>query len=453
MQIIIHCGLDKAGSTAIQAHVALFRQWLLRNGVYLPMAGLSGFGHVALFRDLDEKNWQPLVEELAAAAAGDYTRCFLSYEGICSFDEQSLARIRDYLAGHEVTLLFYLREQAQIIQSGYLQGLKSAGSPISMAQLNGDHALLCSVNRDYMRMLQKFETVFTREAIAIRRYEPLEWPAGSIVWDLLAFLGCPPDDEITPSEQRQNTSLDMQAAAILNVFDSYGANPTARAELVEDLLWLIQKYPGGSKYFLDDSALRAIRDFYRASNAALAERYGVEFDYADCVATPTGRLEAAGTGAGVSYVQELAGLVRYSRWKGEAMDGPALAALLRHQRGWSRFEAWGVWSLGDISTITFRLPLSRFTGFEDVIILDFRGRYFGGNTSTEIWAGDEFIEDSDLRNAGVNIPLRLLDADRLVHLQLRHHAAVSPAELAIDKDRRRLAYGLQGLSYRLSTSC
>ena len=134
-------------------------------------------------------------------------------------------------------------------------------------------------------------------------------------------------------------------------------------------------------------------------------------------------------------------------------SGAALAALLRHQRGWSRFEAWGVWSLGDISTITFRLPLSRFTGFEDVIILDFRGRYFGGNTSTEIWAGDEFIEDSDLRNAGVNIPLRLLDADRLVHLQLRHHAAVSPAELAIDKDRRRLAYGLQGLSYRLSTSC
>ena len=49
--------------------------------------------------------------------------------------------------------------------------------------------------------------------------------------------------------------------------------------------------------------------------------------------------------------------------------------------------------------------------------------------------------------------MRLLDADRLVHLQLRHHAAVSPAELAIDKDRRRLAYGLQGLSYRLSTSC
>lgn len=439
MQLIIHCGLDKAGSTAIQAHVALFRQWLMRNGVYVPESGLSGFGHVALFRELGGENWQPLLEELRALDQTRYRHCFLSYEGIRAFDAAQLALVRDHLRDYEVTVLFYLREQAEILQSGYLQRLKSEAQPLSIAHLNADHSLLVPDSRDYFRLLRKFESVFGREGLALRLYQPDTWRDGSIVWDLLEFLGCAPDDQIAPSVQRQNISLDVQSARILNVYDSYAGDSAHRAALVEDLLWLAQRHPGGSKYFLAADAVQAIRDHYRVSNAALAQRYGIGFACRDCAAHPPG--------GRVSYLDELARLARYPRWKGERLEGPGLAALLQHQPGWSRVESWGAWSLGDASHVEFRLPLSRFTGFEDALVLRFRGRYFADNTSTRVLANDILIGEFDLREGVVNIPFRLLDDDRVVHLQLLHQAPVSPAALGMNDDGRRLAYGLQGIGF------
>jgi hypothetical protein len=452
MQVIIHCGLDKAGSTAIQAHVALYRDWLLRNGVYLPRSGLSGFGHVALFRDISAGKWQPLLDELSALERGDYSQCFLSYEGIWQFDRQSLLRVRDYLGDYDVTLLFYLREQAEIIQSGYLQGLKSAANPLTVSHLNSDYALLEMASRDYVRMLERFESVFGREALVVRPYQPGRWRDGSIVWDLLAFLDCLPDSQFTASRHRQNASLDAQSAGILNVFDAYGDNATAREALVEDLLWLSQKHPGGGRYFLDEAAVQHIWRFYHRSNRQLAERYGVEFDYNDCAANADMATGVADAGtAGVSYLKELADLTRYPRWRGEQVVGPQLAALLRYGKGWSRFEDWGVWSLGDRSRLAFRVPQVRFTGFEDAFILVFRGRYFAANASTQVWINGHLFADCDLREAALKIPLRLLDENRVIRLELRHHAATSPAALAIGDDRRRLAYGLQALNYQFCT--
>lgn len=447
MQLVIHCGLDKAGSTAIQAHVALFREWLLRNGIYLPASGLSGFGHVALFSDLSAENWQPLLDELSALDQAGFTHCFFSYEGICKFDDEKLAFIKRHLVDYEVTVLFYLREQAEILQSGYLQQLKSARHPESIAHLNHDHALLVRPGRDYFAMLEKFESVFGSEAVAVRLYQPARWRDGSIIWDLLEYLECPPDSQFTPARQRQNISLDIQSAGILNLFDSYSEDTHARKALVEDLLWMIDKYPGGSQYFLDQAAVQYVRKFFLSSNTALARHYGIEFDYRDCVADAAD----AGSGTRVSYVAELAKLACYPRWRGEPLDGSGLAVLLRYSKGWSRFENWGVWSLGDTSQLEFRLPRTRFTGFEDCFLLRFSGRYFGANRSTQIRVNDSLIADADLRDVEVRVPVALLDDNRIARLELRHGAAVSPVALGTGNDKRLLAYGLQGLSYEFST--
>jgi len=447
LKIIIHCGLDKAGSTAIQAHAMLYRQWLSRHGIYLPSRGLSGFGHVALFRDLGAANWQPLIDELTALDQAAFRCCFLSYEGICQFDEGKLALIRDHLADHEVTLLFYLREQAEILQSGYLQTLKTARTTLSVAHINTGHGVIDPANRDYFLMLEKFRSIFGKDAINVRLYQPELWRDGSVVWDFLDAIGCPPDSSFIPSKSKQNISLDLQSARILNVFDSYGENAGGREALVEDLLWLMQKYPGGGRYFLDEQAVQRIREHYRQSNAALAERYGVEFVYASCCADA----DDAGTGGGVSYTKELAALARYHRWKGEQLDGPELATLLQYSPGWSQFEPWGVWSVGDRSRIEFRLPLPRFTGWEDTLVLNFRGCYFCDNTSTQTLINGCFLEDANLSEHALRIPLGLLDENRVVRVELRHHAAVSPFNRGTGSDRRALAYGLQSLGYHLAS--
>jgi hypothetical protein len=445
MQIVVHCGLDKAGSTAIQAHVALFRSWLLGQGVYVPLHCLTGFGHVALFRDLSKGNWQPLLDELSTVDQTEYPRCFLSYEGICRFDQQTLARIAEYLEGHQVTVLFYLREQAEVIQSGYLQQLKSQKHDVSIAHLNSDYSLLALHSRNYFHMLQKFESVFGRQSIALRPYQPAAWRDGSILWDLLDFLQCEPDRDFVPAGQQQNISLDAQAAEILNIFDVYGSHGAGRTALVEDLLWLIEKYPGGSRYVLDQHAVAHIRDAYSDSNARLAQRYGLEFAYRDCV---TQAVPESSDGR-VSYARELAKLARYSRWAGEPLEGRALDPLVKSGAGWSRVESWGVWSRGDVSSLQFRVPLSRISGMENSLNLHFDGRYFAGNTATEVRVNGELLGNFDLRDTTVKVALQQLDENRVLSLDLHHGAAASPAELELGEDTRRLAFGLQGIRYKL----
>jgi hypothetical protein len=354
------------------------------------------------------------------------------------------------LRDHEVTLLFYLREQAEILQSGYLQQLKSEKHPLTIAHLNNDHSLLVPASRDYDRLLRKFESVFDKTRIAVRLYQPEKWRDGSIIWDLLEFLGCAPDDQFTAATQRQNISLDLQSARIINVFDSYADDARTRTALVEDLLWLVQKHPGGSRYFLDEASVHYIRRHYRSANAELARRYDIEFEYRECSVEQQARRSGGRDRDAVSYIDELAKLARFPRWDGVRRDGAGLAELIRHRMGWSRVETWGVWSVGDVSRLEFRVPVSRFAGLEDTLTLNFRGRYFADNASTQILVNGQLLGDCDLRDAALRVPLQWLDEDRVARLELRHRAAVSPAALAINADERRLAYGLQGLDYRLS---
>ena len=67
MKLWLHIGTDKAGSTALQTHLASNRDWLQRQGVYLPLTGLGpDNGHAALFSAATQVPLDSLRAELAA---------------------------------------------------------------------------------------------------------------------------------------------------------------------------------------------------------------------------------------------------------------------------------------------------------------------------------------------------------------------------------------------------
>ena len=50
MKLIIHIGSDKCGSTAIQTSLALNRELLLKESIYVPVAGFGrASGHAGCF--------------------------------------------------------------------------------------------------------------------------------------------------------------------------------------------------------------------------------------------------------------------------------------------------------------------------------------------------------------------------------------------------------------------
>ena len=134
MRILLHIGTDKAGSTAIQQHLYLNREWLADRQVYLPSEGLGeNNGHAALFESENPAALERLQEELLAARAARHHLAILSWEGLSLFSRSRIRQLLSYLAPADYSVLVYLREQADIVQSGYLQQVKSLTHPLSLS--------------------------------------------------------------------------------------------------------------------------------------------------------------------------------------------------------------------------------------------------------------------------------------------------------------------------------
>ena len=122
MRIVLHIGTDKTGSTAIQQHLTLNRDWFRHKSVYIPELGFGrGNGHSALLRNLDRENLEMLRGEVDAASDAGFKVFLLSWEGMNFYSLEQIQRLRAILSGYEISVLVYLREQADIIQTGLLQ--------------------------------------------------------------------------------------------------------------------------------------------------------------------------------------------------------------------------------------------------------------------------------------------------------------------------------------------
>lgn len=432
--------MDKCGSTAIQAHFKLYRDWLLEHGIYYPLAGL-GFGHSLLFEDLQGIYWNELVEEISSNAQG--ADCvFLSWEGVGFYRPEQISQLQDLLREYEVELLFYIRDQVDLVQSGYLQRLKKARQIYKLSDFAGNARLLTPPQRNFSETIGRFEAVFGAQAISLRLFDPSLFPDGNIVFDVLLALGLDSDARFITAANRQNTSLDVASALLLNIFDTVSDDSKGRALLVDELIWYVNKHGGNGMQFLDADSREHITEHYKYSNAAIKKRYNIDSPY-DGLFAP--RATEVKHQEGQDILERLAYQLRVSLWDGKVLEGTELEVLAGGLRGWSKSEPSGMWSVGDVSKLSFRLPSPRGYAPSRKFQLDFRGNYFADNRFTEIWNKEELRGTYDLRNMSLEVPLEWLEDQRELHLTLRHAAPQAPVG---SPDTRVLAYQLASLAYK-----
>jgi hypothetical protein len=450
MQIFLHIGFPKTGSSAIQAHLMMNRGWLRDRGFLFAESGhSSGYGHVHLFEDNSGARFTELREELQRAASGGCGKVILSWEGVAQMGSRRLAKVAEELAGHEITIVAYLREQSEIIQSGYFQAAKQRPQKRVMEDYQQSEKLLTPKHINYAHTLGKFEAVFGRENIRVRIYERDQLLEGDVVRDFLALLGMEQDSAFIRSPAAQNISLDPGSVYLLNIVDSYFDDPEGREKLVDSLLNDIQCHGARGKYFLQQERVEFIREHYRPGNEAVAREYlgrdpGELFSYA----RPTYATDQA------SYpdfcaekVKRLHELVDYRPWDGQPLEGTRLQQIASPAAGWAVAEAWGIWSDREESVIRFRLMRFRTNPFANWLVVRIRGEYFHDNLSTRVSApGLEDFETS-LGDAELRIPLAALDEHARVAIRLRHTHPVSPASLGQGDDPRRLAFALKFVSF------
>jgi hypothetical protein len=112
--------------------------------------------------------------------------------------------------------------------------------------------------------------------------------------------------------------------------------------------------------------------------------------------------------------------------------------------GWSIQESWGIWSADKESELIFRVVPQLLE--KDYLKLSIQGKYFNGSEKTQIIINGKDFGQQLLNNKTFYIPADLVrERDNQVSMILQHTSAVSPAELGISKDKRKIKFGLQSL--------
>lgn len=462
MRILLHIGTDKTGSTAIQQHIALNQEWLASHSVFLPLPELHG-GNAqadALLNGFPPDRVSQLVKELAAAEQRGLQVAILSWEGMNYYSAAEIKQLGSILSGHELVVLVYLREQADIIQTGLLQQHKSltarltvaaVGSPTSLPERNRVQRFLRSATRDYSRLLRRWKQALPEARLLARIYDRELLVNHNVVDDFIEQLGLQVDHSFKRSSVDLNVSLDVESALLINRWQHSGLPADDMQRKVDIALSLIASEGGGSKYFLREEDVAFIRRHFRSSNKKLARYFPDGHSYLfpherDCwrggdYKTIVERVDQRDHR--ITQIDETPTLSPLKK-------GPDIPSKALLNKGWQGQEKWGVWSKGASSGIRFRVWQRQIKLNSIGIRVFIRGRYYGDNKSTRVEInGHSYGEQTlDRLHPGLVLPSDWLLPFEIVDIRLNHKHPVSPREFeGRPEDNRLIAFGVRAVGY------
>ncbi len=380
MIVHLHVGLDKTGSSAIQFHTFHNRDWIHSRGMFVPQTGLTATGHNELFKTLFPQGFSALTDELEDAQKAGFDAAFITSETIHFLSIDQLVSLKSQLDGHQIQIYVYLREQAEIIQTGYAQQMKTRRQVTTLEDFKASKALLTPAVRDYDTLLEKLSTVFGKSAIDIGIFERERLRDGNIVNDMLEKLGLKPDHEFAQFDHQQNISLDLPSLVILNEMDLRNETDVAARHAAVDILMNdISLHGAGEKYFLSAEDVALIRASFAASNTRVVENYldrnwphAALFSYHG---SPWNTSAPADIAQAVSRKNSvLARHTDYPTWNGKTVSGVDLQRFVVAADEWLPATAAGLCTQSAACTLRFRLEWRHITPAHSPIALNIAGR-------------------------------------------------------------------------------
>ncbi len=455
MRVVLHIGTDKTGSTSIQRHLTVNLDWFQANSIFIPATGFGlGNGHGALLERLHDDELDKLAKELEAAADSGFRSAVLSWEGMNFYPAKKIRRLQTILEKYSVSVLVYVREQAEIIQSGFLQQLKSNSNrtrltawdhPRTLTERMISKRACFTPSRDYYRLLQRWQGIFPEAVFLVATFDKKLLLNGDVVDDFLAQLGVAPDAAFERVSIDGNLSLDVETGLVVESWQADALPHETLLRLVDIAYSIISREGSATRYFLGKETVKSIRRHFRSSNKRLARDYMENCAYPfpnekNCWREESfAAIEARADNFSrkVDEIDKTPTLVRTT-------DGAHISSAIELCRGWCAQVAWGVWSQGKTSVLRFRLAHRRMppncTGVRIVIW----GRYYGDNRETSVTVnGKDYGRQRLARgHRGLELPIDLLLAYENIEIMLQHQRPVSPRDFQGGDDSRPIAFGL-----------
>lgn len=203
VRVILHVGMHKTGTSALQNSLYAHRDALLKAGILYPTAGLNldspqaGYRHLLLRRSLEQEGAQSFaIKQLRQEIANSSCHTVvLSYEGFFT-PATDVSHLREALHGFDTTVLLYLRHPVDYLESKYREWIRL----LSYAGEIEDFLSWQWPFLDVLNQASEWEEQFGPDQMVIRSYDSLQSPR-DILDQLLALI---PASEVTLEPHPEN---------------------------------------------------------------------------------------------------------------------------------------------------------------------------------------------------------------------------------------------------------
>lgn len=281
----LHIGMHKTGTTSLQANlrrIGRTDQWeyicvggkLHMNTPFHAMFATNPF-HYHWFdkqgitpEALAEKG-EDLRQRFAEAISNSSSETVIvSAEALPLVDKAGIQRLKDFLDP--------LFDQIHVI--GYVRPPISYKISILQEMIKGGRSTLelDKIKLNYRRKFEKFDQVFGRENVMLRKFDPSSFAHGCTVSDFFSSIGLEPPDR--SSITRTNESLSLDACGILYAYRKFGPGYGSGPGVVAENLQLIKVLTAmnGPKFTIARSMAAAGMDSEVADIQWMEDRLGAD---------------------------------------------------------------------------------------------------------------------------------------------------------------------------------
>jgi hypothetical protein len=277
----LHIGMHKTGSSSVQHNLAAVKDpdgWSI-----LRVGGRANMGpalHAILNQPHDESRWFRRLgyasdqvsakgevwaaEFREAVASSDKELFIVSAEAISTFTETAVVELKKFLDSvfDEVRVIGYVRSPKAFKVSRFQENVKHGNGRFNVG----------SMKMDYRRLFEKFDRIFGRENVNLRKFDPSRFTANCAVTDFCEQIGIslPPDFQI----QRFNESLSREACGILFAYRKFGPGYGVGENVIKENVKLLKALRSmtGAKFDIADSVFESTSKRERKDREWMQER-------------------------------------------------------------------------------------------------------------------------------------------------------------------------------------
>lgn len=228
-RIWIHIGMPKTGTTSVQSYLAKNRtqpgwQYIALGSspdMNREMHAMFGTKPHRWYWFAKRGDSPEQIAELGAKLRKQFAEAIrncreenilVSSEALSLIEKPGIVALRDFLSGlcDEIRIIAYVRPPVGFMVSFFQQRLKNGGTNFDLGQ----------VPPTYRNRFEKFDAVFGRENVILKKFEPSRFPNHCFVAEFCQQLGMPVPSEIV----RVNESLSREACGILYAYRKFGSD-------------------------------------------------------------------------------------------------------------------------------------------------------------------------------------------------------------------------------------